>query len=153
MRADIHDGPEHMLQSEAGYIDARPQPTAQRKTSCNARPDHTNGSGAESLTRSKSGLHYLRWQTSISAVKISQSGQQATSSATRVRAIYAGSANRRSDLTSAPFRPQTLQMKPAHKVGNGISQSKVIFTSGGSGQSGRVPGQRSCHPRGDESIT
>src|SRR6201993_5463213 len=30
-----------MLQSEAGYIDARPQPTAQRKTSCNARPDHT----------------------------------------------------------------------------------------------------------------
>lgn len=33
------------------------------------------GSGAESLTRDKSGLHYLRWQTSISAVKISQSGQ------------------------------------------------------------------------------
>jgi hypothetical protein len=26
MRADIHDGPEHkLLQSEAGYIDARPQ--------------------------------------------------------------------------------------------------------------------------------
>src|ERR1700724_4256199 len=24
MRADIHDGPEHMLQSEAGYIDATP---------------------------------------------------------------------------------------------------------------------------------
>src|ERR1700751_2360912 len=24
MRADIHDGPEHTLQSEAGYIDARP---------------------------------------------------------------------------------------------------------------------------------
>src|SRR5882762_5797700 len=24
MCADIHDGPEHMLQSEAGYIDARP---------------------------------------------------------------------------------------------------------------------------------
>jgi len=24
MRADIHEGPEHMLQSEAGYIDARP---------------------------------------------------------------------------------------------------------------------------------
>jgi hypothetical protein len=33
---------------------------------------------AESLTRSKSGLHYLRSQTSISAVKISQSGQEAT---------------------------------------------------------------------------
>src|SRR5262249_1642878 len=25
MRADIHGGPEHMLQSEAGYIDARPK--------------------------------------------------------------------------------------------------------------------------------
>src|ERR1700676_481194 len=25
MRADIHDGPEQPLQSEAGYIDARPQ--------------------------------------------------------------------------------------------------------------------------------
>jgi hypothetical protein len=24
MRADIHGGPEHTLQSEAGYIDARP---------------------------------------------------------------------------------------------------------------------------------
>src|SRR5947207_14189807 len=24
MRADIHEGPEHMLQSQAGYIDARP---------------------------------------------------------------------------------------------------------------------------------
>jgi hypothetical protein len=24
MRADIHDGPEHTLQSEVGYIDARP---------------------------------------------------------------------------------------------------------------------------------
>src|SRR6516165_4657514 len=24
MRADIHEGPEHTLQSEAGYIDARP---------------------------------------------------------------------------------------------------------------------------------
>src|SRR5215475_9408023 len=24
MRADIHDGPEHKVQSEAGYIDARP---------------------------------------------------------------------------------------------------------------------------------
>src|ERR1700747_1287277 len=24
MRADIHDGPEHTLQAEAGYIDARP---------------------------------------------------------------------------------------------------------------------------------
>src|SRR6202022_3434908 len=30
MRADIHDGPEHMLQSEAGYIDARPLTPARR---------------------------------------------------------------------------------------------------------------------------
>src|SRR6202011_5469258 len=31
MRADIHDGPEHMLQSEAGYIDARPLTPARQK--------------------------------------------------------------------------------------------------------------------------
>ena len=28
MRADIHDGPEHMLQSETEYIDARPHQPA-----------------------------------------------------------------------------------------------------------------------------
>jgi hypothetical protein len=31
MRADIHDGPEHnTLQSQAGYIDARPHPPDRR---------------------------------------------------------------------------------------------------------------------------
>jgi hypothetical protein len=44
MRADIHGGPEQKLQSEAGYIDARPQTDSSTKTSCNARPDHTLGS-------------------------------------------------------------------------------------------------------------
>ena len=45
MRADIHDGREHnTLQSEAGYIDARPHIRARStKPSCNARPDHTLG--------------------------------------------------------------------------------------------------------------
>jgi hypothetical protein len=43
MRADIHGGPEQKLQSEAGYIDARPQTDSSTKTSCNARPDHTKG--------------------------------------------------------------------------------------------------------------
>jgi len=44
---DIHDGPEHnTLQSEAGYIDARPPPPISTKSSCNARPDHTFGSNA-----------------------------------------------------------------------------------------------------------
>src|SRR5260370_42666558 len=47
MRADIHGGPEQKLQSEAGYIDARPQTDSSTKTSCNARPDHTNGSKTE----------------------------------------------------------------------------------------------------------
>jgi hypothetical protein len=48
MRADIHDGREHnTLQSEAGYIDARPHIRARStKPSCNARPDHTSGSFA-----------------------------------------------------------------------------------------------------------
>src|SRR6516225_2056364 len=31
MRADIHDGSEHTLQSEAGYIDARPHQPESRK--------------------------------------------------------------------------------------------------------------------------
>src|SRR5882672_2862449 len=37
MRADIHDGPEQMLQSEAGYIDARPL------TASSAKPLATHG--------------------------------------------------------------------------------------------------------------
>ena len=37
MRADIHDGPEQMLQSEAGYIDARPL------TANSAKPLATHG--------------------------------------------------------------------------------------------------------------
>src|SRR5262245_213629 len=43
MRADIHDGSEHMLQSEAGYIDARPHQPGSTNPSCTARPDHTMG--------------------------------------------------------------------------------------------------------------
>jgi hypothetical protein len=35
-----------MLQSEAGYIDARPHVPNSTKSSCNARPDHTVGSFA-----------------------------------------------------------------------------------------------------------
>jgi hypothetical protein len=47
MRADIHDGPEHnTLQSEAGYIDARPLCQVD-ETSCNARPVHTLGSSCD----------------------------------------------------------------------------------------------------------
>jgi hypothetical protein len=49
MRADIHGGPEQKLQSEAGYIDARPQTDSSTKTSCNARPDHTFGSFSTEL--------------------------------------------------------------------------------------------------------
>jgi len=38
-RSDIHDGPEHnTLQSEAGYIDARPLTASSAKSTCNARP-------------------------------------------------------------------------------------------------------------------
>src|SRR5262249_27800356 len=32
MRADIHDGPEHMLQSDTEYIDARPHQPASTKS-------------------------------------------------------------------------------------------------------------------------
>jgi hypothetical protein len=33
-----------MLQSKAGYIDARPLTASSAKSTCNARPDHTFGS-------------------------------------------------------------------------------------------------------------
>jgi hypothetical protein len=36
-----------MLQSETGYIDARPLTTTSAKSTCNARPDHTSGSKPE----------------------------------------------------------------------------------------------------------
>ncbi len=39
-----------MLQSEAGYIDARPLTANSTKFSCNARPDHTCGSSIVSPT-------------------------------------------------------------------------------------------------------
>jgi hypothetical protein len=39
----------NMLQSEAGYSGPRPQADRSMKTSCNVRPDHTNGSFASFL--------------------------------------------------------------------------------------------------------
>ena len=36
-----------MLQSKAGYIDARPLTANSAKSTCNARPDHTSGSNSE----------------------------------------------------------------------------------------------------------
>src|SRR4030081_2681733 len=64
-RADIHDGPEQMLQSKAGYIDARPLTTRSTKTSCNARPDHTSGSECEILKRSIVLPGFLRQRTFV----------------------------------------------------------------------------------------
>ena len=44
MRAQIHDGPEHMLQWETEYIEASASATvAPHKSPCTARPDHTLG--------------------------------------------------------------------------------------------------------------
>src|SRR5262252_8909905 len=64
MRADVHDGPGHnTLQSEAGYIDARPQSRQIDETSCNARPDHTFGSKCEELKVRKASLQYPNDQT------------------------------------------------------------------------------------------
>ncbi len=42
-----------MLQSKAGYIDARPLTASSAKSTCDARPDHTFGSDSEILTTSK----------------------------------------------------------------------------------------------------
>ena len=53
MRADIHDGQEDALQSEAGYIDARPLSANSTKFSCNARPDHTSGSFSTEMVKAE----------------------------------------------------------------------------------------------------
>jgi hypothetical protein len=63
MRADIHGGPEQKLQSEAGYIDARPQTDSSTKTSCNARPDHTFGS--EAVIRALAKLYYWAFRNIV----------------------------------------------------------------------------------------
>src|SRR5262249_40307586 len=62
MRADIHDGPEQTLQSEAGYSDARPhQPSRRNLLHRTAGP--YNGSKAEILTVSISCPLCLQQQT------------------------------------------------------------------------------------------
>jgi hypothetical protein len=72
MRADIHDGPEHMLQSETEYIDARPHQPASTKASCTARPDHTFGSKGEILAASRCFPPYPQNRTSLNAVGMSE---------------------------------------------------------------------------------
>src|SRR5712672_1621002 len=53
-----------MLQSKAGYIDARPLTASSAKSTCNARPDHTSGSKAEKLEASKCFLLFPQQRTS-----------------------------------------------------------------------------------------
>src|SRR5229473_6617585 len=52
MRADIHDGPEQMLQSKAGYIDARPQ------TDSSAKPLATHGRTIHWVTSDKTHIEH-----------------------------------------------------------------------------------------------
>jgi hypothetical protein len=52
-----------MLQTKAGYIDARPLATNSSKSSCYARPDHTFGSNPEELSVSICGLRFTRQRT------------------------------------------------------------------------------------------
>ena len=51
MRADIHDGPELRLYIEAEYIDAALTFVSLPTSSCDARPDHTNGMPENELER------------------------------------------------------------------------------------------------------
>src|SRR5882757_2164342 len=75
MRADIHDGPEQKLQSEAGYIDARPQTDSSTKTSCNARPDHTFGSNRVTLVVGRPFPVYLDQRTFFGRRSVRQWGR------------------------------------------------------------------------------
>src|SRR5215510_7029152 len=75
MRADIHDGSEHMLQSEAGYIDARPHQPGSTNPSCTARPDHTSGVTLGPTTMSAAGLALVSGHSSSPSA-----GQRGTTS-------------------------------------------------------------------------
>ena len=54
-----------MLQSEAGYIDARPLTANSTKFSCNARPDHTLGQSRWFRSRSHQPPYPLRTETGL----------------------------------------------------------------------------------------
>jgi hypothetical protein len=56
MRADIHGGPEHTLQSEAGYIDARPKSRQIDETLLR----RTAGPYSRRVDRVADGLHHSR---------------------------------------------------------------------------------------------
>ena len=79
MRADTHDGPEHMLQSEAGYIDARPltparQNLLQRTAGPYIRVNHVV------LAARLSFPVFPNEQTFSGAIGMSQTGQARNSS-------------------------------------------------------------------------
>jgi hypothetical protein len=59
MRADIHDGPEYMLQSETEYIDARPTSASadQKPLAPRGRTIHWVKSGKVQTEQMFSGLH------------------------------------------------------------------------------------------------
>ncbi len=57
MRADIHDGPEHMLQSETEYIDARPHQPASTKSLLHHTAGPYIGSNSD-LTAAKCDFRY-----------------------------------------------------------------------------------------------
>src|SRR5215467_6547925 len=70
LQAHGHDGPGHnTLQSEAGYIDARPQSRQIDETSCDARPDHTNGSKCEEFKVKKASLQCPNDQTLLAGAR------------------------------------------------------------------------------------
>src|SRR6266581_8931843 len=94
MRADIHDGPEHMLQSEAGYIDARPltparQNLLQRTAGPYIRVKRVDIAMSELLSAIHNTGHYhVRWM----AVCLSPSWRPIfTQQATRRRSFAAAS--------------------------------------------------------------
>src|SRR5262249_31738324 len=73
--AAAHDGPElKPLQSEAGYIDARPQSRQIDETSCDARPDHTLGSRAAFENKSAARLVYPIQRTTSYTADVGRGG-------------------------------------------------------------------------------
>src|ERR1700756_4374548 len=89
MRADIHDGPEHnTLQSEAGYIDARPPPPIRRN-----HLQRTAGPYIGSIATGGSSMSAMRLATRFRDAAKLRDGSTARS--TRSRSVRSGGRDRK----------------------------------------------------------
>ena len=105
-----------MLQSEAGYIDARPLTANSTKFSCNARPDHTSGQTATSWGVCVTGSSTPRKPTFACAAINVEKGHEQTHALQQNRAVsrfvcqaFSSSSKALASLRSSVSKPSVNQ--------------------------------------------